>query len=203
MARLTTVSESTDGLASQGERSDGKDFRAAMPQRIGPEPTAQKQARKPRGKTFKRLVKLVLLLVVLAAIAAGGLFAYDSMRGPTEDELVEAAIETYMRAVRTGELRRFARLGSRRRRHRTSRDQRKPRDRGSHRTYERPHGGDGADRRPRACGRRVESVRCADQSRPQLAGTDRRSIKRLRTFRPTSGPGKPRERAPSCWLRPS
>lgn len=74
-----------------------------MPQRIGPEATPQKQ-RKPRGKTFKRLVKVVLLLLILAALAFGGLFFYDKTRGPTDDDKVDTAIKTYMTAVKRGDL---------------------------------------------------------------------------------------------------
>ncbi len=87
------MSDSDDNLTS----------RTAMPQRIGPEPTPH-APRKPRGKLFKRLIVLLVVLGVLAAIVVGGLFVYDSVRGPTEDQQVENAIEAYMTAVRDGEL---------------------------------------------------------------------------------------------------
>ena len=93
MARLTPVSESSDNLTA----------RTAMPQRIGPEPTAH-QPPKKRRKTLKRFFIAIVLLGLLAAVVVGGVFAFDALRGPTEDERVESAIETYMSAVKAGEL---------------------------------------------------------------------------------------------------
>lgn len=93
MARLASVSESDDLLGA----------RTAMPQRIGPEPTAHK-APKKRGKTIKRLFIALILLGLIAAAVVGGIYAYDAMRAPTDEERVESAIETYMAAVKAGEL---------------------------------------------------------------------------------------------------
>ncbi|CAM3952408.1 hypothetical protein [Smaragdicoccus niigatensis] len=85
------------------DTNDQVTSRTAMPQRVGPEATPPKQ-RKPRGKIFKRLVKIVLLLLILAALAVGGLFAYDKTRGPTDDDKVDTAITNYMTAVKRGDL---------------------------------------------------------------------------------------------------
>ena len=85
------------------ESNDQPIPRTAMPQRIGPESTPNKH-RKPRGNTLKRLTVIVASLALLAALVLAALFAYDQLRGPTDEDLAETAIENYMAAVERGEL---------------------------------------------------------------------------------------------------